>query len=40
MVQDGLAWHYKDYEKEQLKTGRDLYSQSELNAREEKVGLW
>jgi endonuclease YncB( thermonuclease family) len=40
MISDGLAWHYKDYEKEQSKTDRDLYSQAELKARESKLGLW
>ena len=40
MISDGMAWHYKDYEKEQSKTDRDLYSQAELKARNEKVGLW
>ena len=40
MVKDGMAWHYKDYEKEQSKTDRDLYSQAEVNARNEKRGLW
>jgi endonuclease YncB( thermonuclease family) len=40
MINDGMAWHYKDYEKEQSKTDRDLYSQAELKAREAKRGLW
>jgi len=40
MIKDGLAWHYKDYEKEQSKTDRDLYIQAELKARESKIGLW
>ena len=40
MIKDGMAWHYKDYEKEQPKIDRDLYSQAELKAREEKIGLW
>ena len=40
MISDGRAWHYKDYEKEQSKTDRDLYSQSELKARQAKIGLW
>ena len=40
MISDGMAWHYKDYEKEQSKTDRDLYSQAELKAREAKRGLW
>ena len=40
MIKDGMAWHYKDYEKEQSKTDRDLYSQAELKARQAKIGLW
>ena len=40
MIEHGMAWHYKDYEKEQSKTDRDLYSQAELKAREAKIGLW
>ena len=40
MVQDGLAWHYKDYEKEQSKRDRDLYKQAEQKAQKERIGLW
>jgi endonuclease YncB( thermonuclease family) len=40
MIELGVAWHYKDYEKEQSKTDRDLYSQAELKARESRIGLW
>ena len=40
MIELGLAWHYKDYEKEQSKTDRDFYSQAELKARQAKIGLW
>jgi endonuclease YncB( thermonuclease family) len=40
MISDGMAWHYKDYEKEQSKTDGDLYSQAEVKARESKRGLW
>lgn len=40
MIQDGFAWHQKDYEKEQSKADRDLYSQAQLKAREAKIGLW
>jgi endonuclease YncB( thermonuclease family) len=40
MIIDGMAWHYKDYEKEQSKKDRDLYSQAELKARQAKIGLW
>ena len=40
MISDGMAWHYKDYAKEQSKTDRDLYSQAEVKARQAKIGLW
>ena len=40
MISDGMAWHYKDYEKEQPRKDRDLYSQAELKARDSKIGLW
>lgn len=40
MIELGMAWHYKDYEKEQSKLDRDLYSQAEIKARNEKHGLW
>ena len=40
MIELGMAWHYKDYEKEQSKTDRDLYRQAELKARESRIGLW
>lgn len=40
MIELGMAWHYKDYEKEQSKIDRDLYSQAEFKARESKLGLW
>jgi endonuclease YncB( thermonuclease family) len=40
MIERGMAWHYKDYEKEQSKTDSDLYRQAELKARESKLGLW
>jgi len=40
MVKDGMAWHYKDYEKEQSKTDRELYSEAEVKAQKEKIGIW
>ena len=40
MIELGMAWHYKDYEKEQSKTDRDLYRQAEIKAQKEKIGLW
>lgn len=40
MIELGMAWHYKEYEKEQSITDSDLYRQAELKARESKIGLW
>ena len=39
-VRAGLAWHYKKYQKEQTSADRKLYSESEIEAREAKRGLW
>ena len=36
----GLAWHYKKYQKEQSPADRDIYSKTELDARESERGLW
>jgi endonuclease YncB( thermonuclease family) len=36
----GMAWHYKQYESEQLKEDREIYAQAELSARANSVGLW
>ncbi len=36
----GLAWHYKNYEKEQPEEEREQYSFAETEARGNKVGLW
>ena len=40
MIREGMAWHYKHYEKEQSKTDRDLYRETETSARKMKIGLW
>jgi len=40
MVLAGLAWHYKLYELEQTATDRQLYSSTELDARQRRAGLW
>ena len=42
MIREGMACHYKHYEKEQSKTDRDLYreAEAEANAREVNLGLW
>lgn len=39
-VQAGLAWHYKQYEKEQLPADRSSYAQAEVDAKVRKIGLW
>jgi hypothetical protein len=36
----GLAWHSKEYEKEQPLADRQIYANAELKARTEKRGLW
>lgn len=40
MVKQGLAWHYKKYEREQNAGDRYQYAQAEEHARIAKVGLW
>jgi endonuclease YncB( thermonuclease family) len=39
-VQRGMAWHYKDYIRDQSIEDRNLYAEAELKAREQKTGLW
>ena len=39
-VQAGLAWHYKQYEKEQSVSDRSAYAQAEVDVRVHKLGLW
>jgi endonuclease YncB( thermonuclease family) len=39
-VSAGLAWHYKQYEKEQSQQDRHAYGNAEQNARRQKLGLW
>jgi endonuclease YncB( thermonuclease family) len=36
----GLAWHYKEYEKEQSPEDRGRYAFAEQEARARKAGLW
>lgn len=36
----GMAWHYKDYEKEQSTLDRNTYVRAEAEARVRKTGLW
>jgi endonuclease YncB( thermonuclease family) len=39
-VEVGLAWHYKKYQGEQTPADRVKYSDAELDARRDKLGLW
>lgn len=39
-IRAGLAWHYKEYEKEQTKADRDAYAAAEKEARNATIGLW
>jgi endonuclease YncB( thermonuclease family) len=39
-VKAGLAWHYKEYEKEQTPDDRQLYANAEQEARAQERGLW
>lgn len=39
-IRAGLAWHYKQYEKEQPPSDRATYSQAEIEARTNRLGLW
>jgi len=40
MVQNGMAWHYKQYQSEQDSHDRTSYSNAESTARAERKGLW
>lgn len=39
-VQAGLAWHYKQFEKEQTPSERAAYARAEADARASRIGLW
>ena len=39
-IKRGMAWHYKQYQREQAESDRSMYSESETLARELKIGLW
>lgn len=39
-VQAGMAWHYKQYQREQSGTDRQAYSAAEDAAKSNKLGLW
>jgi endonuclease YncB( thermonuclease family) len=39
-VKAGMAWHYKEYEREQTVEDRELYARAEDEARAQHRGLW
>ena len=39
-VSSGYAWHFKRYQKQQSLIDRELYSQAELYAKKNELGLW
>ena len=39
-VKAGMAWHYKDYQREQSPADRELYASAENEARAARRGLW
>ena len=39
-VKAGMAWHYKEYEREQTPEDRELYARAEDEARNAHCGLW
>lgn len=40
LVNAGMAWHYRAYEREQSRADRSRYSQAEQSARARRAGLW
>ena len=39
-VKAGMAWHYKEYQREQAAADRELYAAAEDDARNGRRGLW
>ena len=39
-VKRGLAWHYKQYQREHSPTDQQSYAAAEIEARAAKLGLW
>lgn len=39
-VEEGLAWHYVQYRKEEFPGDADLYDAAEIKARDARIGLW
>lgn len=40
LVKEGMAWHYKKYQKEQSPADRVVYARAEDFARSKRLGLW
>jgi endonuclease YncB( thermonuclease family) len=40
MIRDGMAWHYKRFQKEQSRVAAESYARAEETARAVKAGLW
>ena len=40
MINAGLAWHYKKYQKDQSRSDLLLYAHAEEQARQQHIGLW
>lgn len=40
MLKQGMAWHFKEYEKEQSELDRVMYAKAEVDASSSKAGLW
>lgn len=40
VLKAGLAWHYKQYQREQTSEDRLRYSKGEIDARGQQIGLW
>jgi len=39
-VKAGLAWHHREYQREQTPEDRELYARTEEEARAQHRGLW
>ena len=39
-IKAGMAWHYKQYQRDQTPEDRKLYADAEAAAKNRKVGLW
>jgi len=39
-IKSGMAWHYKEYQREQSAADRELYARAEDEARSARRGLW